>query len=205
MGKLLSERISHERELREAEKSSFDHERELRAMWDAHERELRLQAESAVEKARDMQFDEYARRLGELNNAHERERQRNAESVTRSEFLLFKDDLQQRTELAAKEVSTKHEQVIDSLSRLSKQFDDRLKDEMRRLDERGSSSYREAEALHAGRDAATNEILAVTRQTQSDAATNRRWLIGLYVTVAFGIIASLLTFVTLVLHLLKVY
>ncbi len=65
--RVLAERISHERELREAQLAAFDHEREIRAVWDQHERELRLQAEAAVEKARQLQFEIYEQRLESMN------------------------------------------------------------------------------------------------------------------------------------------
>ena len=64
---LLAERISHERELREAERSAYDHEREVRRIADAHERELRLQTEAAVEKARELQYKIYEVRLEQMN------------------------------------------------------------------------------------------------------------------------------------------
>jgi len=64
---VLAREIVHERELREAEKAAFDHERELREIYDAHEREMRLQAEAAVEKARSLQFDVYEERLEHMN------------------------------------------------------------------------------------------------------------------------------------------
>lgn len=69
--RVLSEKITHERELRVAEKVAFDHERELRALWDIHERELRIQAEVAVEKARDSQYRELERRLEGMNQFRE--------------------------------------------------------------------------------------------------------------------------------------
>lgn len=68
---VLAERIAHERELREAQLAAFDHERELRAVYDQHERELRLQAEAAVEKARQLQFEIYEQRLEAMNKYRE--------------------------------------------------------------------------------------------------------------------------------------
>ena len=67
MSRLLAERIAHERELRESERESIKHERELRAVWDTHERELRLANEAAVEKARLLQFEVYEERLEHMN------------------------------------------------------------------------------------------------------------------------------------------
>jgi len=64
---LFDERISHERELREAEHAAVDHEREMRAAFDAHERELRTTNETAVEKARQLQFEVYEERLHHMN------------------------------------------------------------------------------------------------------------------------------------------
>ena len=69
---LLAERISHERELREAEKTAFDHEREMRAVWDKHERELRTQDEMAVDKARAAHDEVVNIRLESLNHFAER-------------------------------------------------------------------------------------------------------------------------------------
>ena len=57
--------------MRELAAKAVQHERELRAVYDAHERELRLAAEVAVEKARNIQFDEYERRLEDMNRFRE--------------------------------------------------------------------------------------------------------------------------------------
>ncbi len=65
--KMLSLRISHERELRAAERAAFDHERELRAVWDHHERELRTANEASVEKARQLQYEILEARLESMN------------------------------------------------------------------------------------------------------------------------------------------
>jgi hypothetical protein len=69
---VLVERIAHERELWEAQLAAFDHERELRTLFDAHEREMRQQNEDSVEKARLAQFAVYETRLQNLNHAAER-------------------------------------------------------------------------------------------------------------------------------------
>jgi len=63
----LTERVDRERDTRIAAFAAIDHERELREIYDAHEREMRLQAEAAVEKARSLQFDVYEERLEHMN------------------------------------------------------------------------------------------------------------------------------------------
>jgi DICT domain-containing protein len=84
--KILALRIRHERELRQAEKTAFDHERELRTLWDAHERELRIQAEAAVEKARNIQFQEYERRLEGMNQFRDQLREQANSFLTIERF-----------------------------------------------------------------------------------------------------------------------
>lgn len=69
---LLAERISHERELRQAERAAFEHEREMRVVWDKHERELRTQNEESVDKARSSHDEVIGMRLENLNHAAER-------------------------------------------------------------------------------------------------------------------------------------
>ena len=81
--KLLAERIKHERELRQAEAAAFAHERELRAIFDGHERELRKQVEDATARNLDRQAIEYERRLGALNGEQGRIAKILAQSVTR--------------------------------------------------------------------------------------------------------------------------
>ena len=70
--KLLAERIKHERQLREAQYAAFYHERELRSLYDAHEREMRKTNEEAVEKARAEHDKVIALHLDQLNHAAER-------------------------------------------------------------------------------------------------------------------------------------
>ena len=81
--KLLAERIRHERDLREAEAKSFDHERELRAIFDGHERELRKQVEDATARNLERQALEYERRLADLNHAHTRTLEAQSRTVSR--------------------------------------------------------------------------------------------------------------------------
>ena len=64
---LLNQKILHERELREVENASVEHERELREAAIEHERELRVLTENAVEKARQLQFELYEQRLEAMN------------------------------------------------------------------------------------------------------------------------------------------
>lgn len=144
--KALQAAVRHERELREAEKASFDHERELRAVFDQHERELRLQAEFAVEKARDIQFHEYERRLEGMNE--------------------FREQLQRQasTFMTVERFEREHSWL------LTKQLDD-----IAMLTEKISG-----EQHVTTRQDAQRELLDTL-------AVNRRWLIGLGVTVAlFG-------------------
>lgn len=197
----LAASILHERELREAEKVAFDHEREMRVAFDRHERELREKSEIAVEKARDIQFNEYARRLNDLNHAHELERQRNAESVTRIEFSSFKDDLQERTLLAAKEAAQKHEIALISIANLGDRFESRLKEEINRINLVGTEGFRETEAQRHGREAATANMVSAANITAENSKTNSRWVITLGVMVLFGIVTNIFTLITMLLKL----
>lgn len=91
---LLELQILHERELREAQTKSWDHERELRVVSDRHERELRLQVQSALEKQHDAEQVEIRRRLDELNHSHERMAAREATTVSRELFDVHLRDFE---------------------------------------------------------------------------------------------------------------
>lgn len=58
------------------------------------------------------------------------------------------------------------------------------------LNTEGTNVSRESERERHGREEATKEILASSRATQEAAAVNRRWLIGIIVTVALGLLAN---------------
>lgn len=94
--RILANDIQHERELREAAIKAIDHERELRVISDKHEYELRLSAEHAVEKARQIQFTEYERRLMSLNHAHEQAVEAQRSTVPREMFEAFVKDNERR-------------------------------------------------------------------------------------------------------------
>ena len=68
---VLAREIVHERELREAEKAAVEHERELRAVFVSNERNSRLANETAVEKARQLQYEILEQRLEGMNEFRE--------------------------------------------------------------------------------------------------------------------------------------
>jgi len=98
MGKMNKLRIKHERELRESEKCAFDHERELRTIFDNNERELRLQNEAAVEKARALQFQIYEQRLESMNEFREQLSKQAVTFLTVDRFEREHKDLTTRLE-----------------------------------------------------------------------------------------------------------
>jgi chromatin segregation and condensation protein Rec8/ScpA/Scc1 (kleisin family) len=105
---LLTERIAHERELREAQSKAFEHERELRTLHDTHERELRRQVEDAVEKQHLAESTEVQRRLEDLNHAQERMERREAESVSREVYdthLVEFEKVRTRLEVMAGQIA----------------------------------------------------------------------------------------------------
>jgi len=75
---LLAERIDHERQLRVASEERL-----------LHEKELREQVETAVEKARSIQFNEYERRLEALNGEAGRIREVLEKTVPREVFEQY--------------------------------------------------------------------------------------------------------------------
>jgi hypothetical protein len=191
---VLAERIAHERELREAEKVAFDHERELRSVFDQHERELRTQEESAVEKARDIQFNEYERRLSDLNHAHELERQRNAESVSRNEYDIFVKEARIREDSLNKALTDKFQASHNTLS-------DRLDRELKDINVSGTEGFRETDAERKGHESATEKLTTAANIASENSRASRRWIIGLAVGMVFSIIASVLGLITLIIHL----
>jgi hypothetical protein len=191
---ILAERISHERELRAAERAAFDHERELRTLFDQHERELREKSEQAVEQARTIQFNEYERRLNDLNHAHELERERNAASVTRIEYDTFVKEARLREDSLNKALTEKFTAAHDALA--AKQADD-----IARLNTVGTEGFRETNAERVGREAATSQIVQTTRENVQQTGMNRRWLIALVVTVGLALLGNLVTITLFILHI----
>lgn len=104
--------VKHERELREAAVQGIVHERELRAIAVANERELRLVAESAVEKARSIQFDEYERRLDQLNHAHEEAKETARKTVPRETFENYIKESAARLELALANAEERRQELL---------------------------------------------------------------------------------------------
>jgi hypothetical protein len=125
--------------------------------------------------------------------------------VKRTEFDQYKSDDVVRTELAAKEQTTKHDAVLAAIAALEKSFDGKLTAAVDRLNTVGTEGFRETDAERRGREQATANILSAAKASAEGATANRRWLIGLAVTVTFGILANLLTFMALILHILKVF
>ncbi len=162
--------IKHERKLRESENSAFEHERELRATHDDHERELRLQAEAAVEKARQLQFEIYEHRLDQMNEFRE---QLTAQATT---FLTI--DRFERDHKA-----------------LSGQFDERWDRVQQAVRTEENVTLRQTTSAETGK-----EILAYTRQSAEASNTNRRWLIGISIGLVFSLIGLMITIFSLLEH-----
>ena len=89
----------------------------------------------------------------------------------------------------------------DALAAIEQHFDTKLIAAIDRLNTTGTEGFRERTAAEEARDQATKELLAVTRQSQESYATNRRWIIGLAVSVLLSLIAS---GITLFFHLFPV-
>jgi len=126
---VIRDLISHERELREKDVRSILHERELRVISDAHERELRLIAEDAVEKARSIQFSEYARRLADLNHAHEQAKETAHHTVPREVFENYIKENSTKLDLAFSGAEARREQLVESLNEKINVLSKRLAEE----------------------------------------------------------------------------
>lgn len=108
----------------------------------------------------------------------------------------------QASGFATKDMVYAMQQALDAkVETLEKSLEASLVSAIDRLNTEGTSDSREANAERSGREDATKEILASIRQTSESSATNRRWLIGLVVTIGIAILANLATFVTLLSHL----
>ena len=77
-----------------------------------HEKELREAKEDAVEKERQIQFNEYERRLTTLNHAHEQALEAQAKTVPREVFDNYVKESDSRVQLALKSVTEKYDTLI---------------------------------------------------------------------------------------------
>ena len=160
---VLSQRIDHERELREAEKVAFDHERELRRVHDDQERELRLQAEAAVEKARQLQFDTLELRLEGMNEFRAQLAKQASTFMPIAAFEREHTGLRERYEREHQALIERHVRDIADLS-------DKIV----------------AQEKVTIRQDVTQEVL---RNISDSASTNRRWMIGILVTSGLSLLA----------------
>jgi hypothetical protein len=104
---------------------------------------------------------------------------------------------------ATKDMLFAMERAIDARSdALEKSWDMKLATAIDRLNTEGTEGYREDTAERLGRETATKEILAGVRTTNENSATNRRWLIGISVTIILFAVAQMITIVLFVTHLL---
>ena len=113
--RLIDERIKHEKEMREASEVAFAHERELRAIFDQHERELRLQNEAAVEKARALQFGIYEQRLEGMNEFRQQLTVQAATFVASDRFEREHKSLGDRLDAKVNSLSERVDAKVESL------------------------------------------------------------------------------------------
>lgn len=118
MSKQNADAIRHERELREMGDRGVQHERELRTAFDAHERELRIGAETAVEKARDIQFREYERRLEDMNEFRLQLERQAVTFLTVGRFEREHEALEKGIEVKLESLASKHNDDHELLTRL---------------------------------------------------------------------------------------
>lgn len=113
-----------------------------------HEREIRELTERSVEKERSTQFDEYARRLADLNHAHERSLIAQAATVPREMFDTYVRESNSRTEVALKSITEKYDSAIaNTVERHDKDFTSvrnelQVEREIRKVFEGGVSTWK---------------------------------------------------------------
>ena len=165
---------------------------EILAEQIVHERELRELTEVRVEKARQIQFDEYERRLNLLNHAHDQAIEAQARTVPREVFDNYVNESRARDSALAKSMTDKFEASYNALTI-------RFESEIKRLDFSGGSEFRETEAERRGREEATRDLLTSSRVATESLSANRRWLIGLSISTGLGLTA---TAITILFHIL---
>lgn len=98
---------------------------------------------------------------------------------------------EQASSFATKDYVGVIERSLDSkIDALEKSLLGKIETEFQHLNETGTVGFREDEAERQGREDATREILASSRANQESAAANRRWLIGIIITVVLGLLAN---------------
>lgn len=111
----------------------------------------------------------------------------------------------QAATFATKDLLTTMERAFDArLDTLEKTLAARIDSAVERLNDEGTEGYRESEAARKAREDTADKILSGVRTSNENAATNRRWLIGLAVTITFGVLANMFTLVTLALHMFHI-
>ena len=154
---LLSERVAHERELREVEKKNVEHERELRAVNDDHERESRQQNEASVEKARQLQFEVYEERLQHMNAFREQLTEQAKKFLPIDRFEREHHSLRERYEREHEALIERHTRDIAALAAKV--------DEQEKVTVRQDTNAERLEKL----------------------GSTQRWMVGIFITLAiFG-------------------
>lgn len=92
----------------------------------------------------------------------------------------------------------------DMLLSLEHQFSQQIDREVEKINSQGTEGFRQTEAERHGFQLGQDQILEATNRAAENSATNRRWLIGIVITVVFGVMANLLTIFTLMLHIFKI-
>lgn len=92
----------------------------------------------------------------------------------------------------------------DTLRSLEQQVSQQIDREVEKINSQGTEGFRQTEAERHGFQLGQEQILEATNRAADNSAQNRRWLIGIIVTVVFGVMANILTIMTLMLHIFKV-
>jgi len=90
--------------MREAGAKAFEYERELRTVYDQHEREMRRQVEDATAANLARQAIEYERRLDDLNHSHDRAVETQKHTVSRELYDVQHDDLRVKVDMLVTQV-----------------------------------------------------------------------------------------------------
>lgn len=150
---------------------------------------LQKEREEWEKERREIERSDRALKDRELTNVR-------TQFLQQSGTFASKDQLDLKFNALDNKVDALERTLISQLEQQGKAYANQLQTAIENINTQGTEGFRERLALETGRDQATKEIL-------TNQATSRRWLIGVIVTVTFGILANLFTLAGLVFHIFK--